>query len=143
VSVPRFLLFLCFKKATQEIFSKLDETKAEPPIFPDTSQSPKMRQRGVRTRPHPRAARARPWPRHQGVRLPGPPPDAALPPIYSPRREKPKGPDQFSSKHTTSHRRRRRKIERVQKLFPAPCRRGESLPHAFFINMVASGVMCE
>jgi hypothetical protein len=25
---------LCFKKATQEIFSELDETKAEVPIFP-------------------------------------------------------------------------------------------------------------
>jgi hypothetical protein len=31
---PIFLLFLCFRKATQEIFSKLDETKAEVPIFP-------------------------------------------------------------------------------------------------------------
>jgi hypothetical protein len=31
VPVPCFLLFLCFRKATQEIFSKLDETKAEHP----------------------------------------------------------------------------------------------------------------
>jgi hypothetical protein len=31
-----------------------------------------------------------PGPHHQGVSPPGPPPDAALPPIYSPRREKPK-----------------------------------------------------
>jgi hypothetical protein len=30
-----FLLFLYFRKVTQEIFSKLDETKAKPPIFPD------------------------------------------------------------------------------------------------------------
>jgi hypothetical protein len=29
VPVPCFLLFLCFKKVTQEIFSKLDKTKAE------------------------------------------------------------------------------------------------------------------
>jgi hypothetical protein len=28
-----FLLFLCFKKVTQEIFSELDETKPEVPIF--------------------------------------------------------------------------------------------------------------
>jgi hypothetical protein len=34
VPVPSFLLFLCFRKATQEIFSELDETKAEVPIFP-------------------------------------------------------------------------------------------------------------
>jgi hypothetical protein len=31
VPVPYFLLFLCFKKGTQEIFSELDETKAKHP----------------------------------------------------------------------------------------------------------------
>jgi hypothetical protein len=92
---PYFLLFLCFRKATQEIFSELDEIKAKPPIFPEVSWSPKMRQRGPMTRPYPRAAWPRPWPRHQGVRSPGPPPDAALPPIYSPRREKSKDPINF------------------------------------------------
>jgi hypothetical protein len=90
VLVPYFLLFLCFRKATQEIFSELDETKAEPPIFPDTSQSPKQRRRGARTWPHPRAAWPSPGSLHQGESPPGPPPEAALPPIYSPRREKPK-----------------------------------------------------
>jgi hypothetical protein len=34
VSVPYFLLFLCFRKVTQEIFSELDETKPKVPIFP-------------------------------------------------------------------------------------------------------------
>jgi hypothetical protein len=29
VPVPCFLLFLCFRKVTQEIFSELDETKPE------------------------------------------------------------------------------------------------------------------
>jgi hypothetical protein len=77
-----FSAVLCFRKATQEIFSELDETKAERPIFLDTSQSPKMRRRGARDWPHPRAARPSPSPRHQGVRPPGPPPSAALPPIY-------------------------------------------------------------
>jgi hypothetical protein len=95
VPVPYFLLFLCFKKATQEIFSELDKTKAEPPIFPEASRSLKMRWRGARAWPHPRAARPRPGPRHLGVRPPGPPPDAALPPIYSPRWEKPKCPINF------------------------------------------------
>jgi hypothetical protein len=78
---------LCFRKATQEIFSELDKTKAEPPIFTEASRRPKMRRRGARGQPHPRVARPRPWPRHQGVSHPGPPPDAALPPIYSPRRK--------------------------------------------------------
>jgi hypothetical protein len=31
VLVPYFLLFLCFRKITQEIFSELDETKARRP----------------------------------------------------------------------------------------------------------------
>ena len=33
VPVPCFLLFLCFRKVTQEIFSELDNSKAEVPIF--------------------------------------------------------------------------------------------------------------
>jgi hypothetical protein len=37
VPVPCFLLFLCFRKVTQKIFSELDETKAEPPIFTEAS----------------------------------------------------------------------------------------------------------
>jgi hypothetical protein len=32
--VPYFLLFLYFRKATQEIFSELDETKTGTPILP-------------------------------------------------------------------------------------------------------------
>jgi hypothetical protein len=33
VPVPCLLLFLCFRKVTQEIFSELDKTKAKVPIF--------------------------------------------------------------------------------------------------------------
>jgi hypothetical protein len=51
--------------------------------------------------------------------------------------------DLFSTKHTASPRRRRREIEKIQELFQAHCRRGESLPEAFSTTMVASGVMCE
>jgi hypothetical protein len=82
-----FLLFLCFRKATQEIFSELDETKAKVSIFPGAWRSPKQRRRGARRRPHHPMARATPWPRRGLVWDPGPLPDAALPPIYSPRRE--------------------------------------------------------
>jgi hypothetical protein len=57
-----FLLFLCFRKATQEIFSELDETKAKVPIFPEASRSPKKKRRGARRRPHHPTARATPWP---------------------------------------------------------------------------------
>jgi hypothetical protein len=56
---------------------------------------------------------------------------------------KPKRRQSIYMKHTASRHRHRRKIGRVQKLFPAPCRRGESPPEAFFITMPASGVMRE
>jgi hypothetical protein len=46
VPVPYFLLFLCFRKVTHKIFSELDKTKAEVPIFPDKRQSPKQRWKG-------------------------------------------------------------------------------------------------
>jgi hypothetical protein len=36
-----------------------------------------------------------PWPRRAMMWAPGPPPDIALPPIYSPRQENPKGPNSF------------------------------------------------
>jgi hypothetical protein len=62
VPVPCFLLFLCFRKAIQEIFSELDETKAEVHIFSDTRRSPKQRWRGARGQPHHRAARPTPGP---------------------------------------------------------------------------------
>jgi hypothetical protein len=91
VPVPYILLFLCFRKVTQEIFSELDETKAEPPIFTEASRRPKMRQRGARGQPHHKGARPSSWPCPPMVRAPGPPPDAAPSPIKSPRWEKPKG----------------------------------------------------
>jgi hypothetical protein len=95
VPVPCFLLFLCFRKFTQEIFSELDETKVEVPVFPDTRRSLKQRRRGASRQPHHRVARPTPGPRHQVVWPLGPPPGIALPPIYSPRRENPKRPISF------------------------------------------------
>jgi hypothetical protein len=91
VPVSYFLLFLCFRKATQEIFSELDEIKSEPHIFTEASRRPKMRQRGASGQPHHGVTRPIPWPRHQTVRPPGPPSNVALSPINSPRWEKPKG----------------------------------------------------
>jgi hypothetical protein len=46
VSVPCFLLFLCFRKVTQEIFSELDETKAEhPKIYRSFQRSEEEKER--------------------------------------------------------------------------------------------------
>jgi hypothetical protein len=90
-----FSAVFVFQKSTQEIFSELDEIKAKVPIFPDTRRSPKQRWRGASGLPHHRVVRPSPWPRHQVVGSHGPPPDDALPPIYSPRRENPKDPINF------------------------------------------------
>jgi hypothetical protein len=92
---PVFCYFLCFRKVTREIFLELDETKVEVPIFPDMRRSPKQRRRGASRQAHHRVVRSTPGPRHQVVWPLGPPPDATLPSIYSPRRENHKGPINF------------------------------------------------
>jgi hypothetical protein len=94
-AIPCFLLFLCFRKVTQEIFSELDKTKAEVPNYLTRRRSPKESRRRTRGQPHPRVEQPSPSPRHQGVWPPGPPPNIALTPIYSPRWENPRGPNSF------------------------------------------------
>jgi hypothetical protein len=63
-------------------------------------------------------------------------------PIKTPQQEKPKYPITFPE-YIAICRHHRPEIERVQKLFPAPCRRGESPPEVFFIAMLAYGAMSE
>src|SRR6266576_3887212 len=65
-----------FRKVTQEIFSELDETKAETPIFPEHSRTPKERCSRTRREPHLPLARLASWPHHGGC---GPPPGPATP----------------------------------------------------------------
>jgi hypothetical protein len=60
VPVPCFLLFLCFRKVTQEIFVELDKTKPEVPIFLDMRRSPMQRRRGAKRQPHQVVARVPP-----------------------------------------------------------------------------------
>jgi hypothetical protein len=138
-----FLLFLCFRKVTQEIFSELDETKANVPIYLTQRRSPEERWRAAIRRPHHRVGRSTPWPCHQVVWAPGPPSDIALPHINSLHRENPRGPNTFPQNMLQAAAIADPKIGRVQKLLPTPCLRGESLPEAFFITMPASEVMCE
>jgi hypothetical protein len=139
---PVFCCFCVFRKATQEIFSDLDETKAEVPIFSNTRWSPKQRRRGAKDQTPPRAARPGPGTCHQGGDLLV---HSLMPPLrlYILLNEKTLRGRAIFQKHIASRRRHRPEIERVQKLFPAPCRRGESPPEAFYITMPASGVMCE
>jgi hypothetical protein len=137
-----FSAVLCFRKVTQEIFSELNKTKAEVPIFSTRD--------GVQSRDGGEPGASHTIGRHglapsRTTRWWGRLAHLLTPPfrLYILLGEKTLTPDQFSRKHTVSRRCRRRNIGRVQKLFPAPCRRGESLPEAFFITMVTSGVMCE
>jgi hypothetical protein len=90
-----FLLFLCFRKVTQEIFLELDETKAKVPMYLTQRRSPKERWRAARRQPHHRVAWATPWSHHQVVWGPGPPSDITLLPINSLRRENSKRPITF------------------------------------------------
>jgi hypothetical protein len=62
-----FLLFLCFRKVTQEIFLELGETKAEVPNYLTRRRSPKESRRKTKGQPHQVEARATPRQRHQGV----------------------------------------------------------------------------
>jgi hypothetical protein len=76
------------------------------------------------------------------VRAPWPTSGAAPSPIKTPHEKNLKTRSIFQ-KHITIRRRHRPKIGRVQKLFLAPCQRGESPPEVFFIAMLASGAMSE
>jgi hypothetical protein len=99
VPVPYFLLFLCFRKVTQEIFSKLDETKAEHPNIYRSFQKSEEETRGAMGWPHHRAARPAPGPHPLWVRPPWSTFDAAPLPIKTPRRKKPKYPINFLKTH--------------------------------------------
>jgi hypothetical protein len=87
VPVPCFLLFLCFRKVTHEIFSELDETKAKHPkihrSFQRTEEETECGHEGPTQQ-----GSARPCP--LCVWLPRSTSDDAPSPIKTPRREKPK-----------------------------------------------------
>jgi hypothetical protein len=62
VPVPCFLLFLCFRKVAQEIFSELDETKAEhPDIYRSFQRTEEEMERSQEAATPPGGA-ACPWP---------------------------------------------------------------------------------
>jgi hypothetical protein len=119
-------------------------TKQKPDvhIFDGASRRPKRRRSRARGRPHHRAARPRAGPRPWWCGPLGPPLTLPL------RLQRP--PDGKNLKTRSLFQNTSRsaaaidpKIWRVQKLFPAPCRRGESPPEVFFIAMLASDMMSE
>jgi hypothetical protein len=141
----QFPVFCCFcvsEKLHRKYSRNWTKQKPNLPIFNEASRRPKRRHRGATGWPHHRGAWPSPWRRPPMVRLPWSTSDAAPSPIKTPRWEKPK-PRSIFQKHIMIRRRHQPKIGRVQKLFPAPCRRGESPPEVFFITMLASGAMSE
>jgi hypothetical protein len=62
VPVPCFLLFLCFRKITQEIFSELDEIKAEHPEIYRSFQKSEEEMEGGHWAASPPGGAAYPWP---------------------------------------------------------------------------------
>jgi hypothetical protein len=139
---PIFCYFFVSEKLHRKYSQNWTKQKPNVQKFTETSREPKRRRRGATGGPHHQGARPRAWPRPPVVRPPRSTSDAAPSPIKTPRREKPKNPITFPE-YITIRRRRRPEIGRVLKLFPAPCRRGESPPEVFFIAMLASGAMSE
>jgi hypothetical protein len=111
-----FSAILCFRKATREIFSELDETKTQTPIFPGrrtrTEREPEGGQRAGSI-----GGGARPsWPRQGVVRPPWWPSDAAPPPIKSLPKENPKTVGVFP-RTVPQRRRHRRQISGDRSLY--------------------------
>jgi hypothetical protein len=126
----QFPVFCCFC-VSEKLHKKYSHnwTKQKPNIhkFTEASREPKRRWSRATRGPHNRAAQPRPWSCPLCVRPPRSTSDDAPSPIKTPRQEKPKHPITFLE-YIAIRRRRRPEIGRVQKLFPAPCRRGESPP---------------
>jgi hypothetical protein len=86
-----FSAIFVFQKSYTGNILGIGQNKSQTFYFSEASQSLKLRRREARSQAHPRVAWPAPGPCHQGVRLPGPPSDAPLSPIYSPQWDKPKG----------------------------------------------------
>jgi hypothetical protein len=87
-------VFVFQKNYTGNIL-RIGRNESRSSYLPDTKTESKGETEGVRGQPHHRVVRATPWPCHQVVWTPGPPPDIALPPINSLRWENPKGTNTF------------------------------------------------
>jgi hypothetical protein len=138
---PVFCYF-CVSEKLHRKYSR-NWTKQKPNIrkFTEAFREPKRRRRRATGRPHHQGVRPAPGPRPPVVRAPWS--TSRRPFAYKdPRREKPKYPITFPE-YIAVRRRRQPEIGGVQKLFPAPCRRGESPPEVFFIAMLASSAMSE
>jgi hypothetical protein len=131
VPVPCFLLFLCFRKATKEIFSELDEMKTETPILPEGRTRTEWEARG---QPHHEGAQPSPWPCPPVVRPPWSTPDDAPSPIKSLPTENPKTIGKFP-KRVSRLRRHRRQISGDRSLYSGTLPGRGSAPGATSIGL--------
>jgi hypothetical protein len=141
----QFPVFCCFcvsEKLHRKYSRNWTKQKLDVQIFTEASREPKRRRKGATEGPHHQGARPAPGLCRPVVWAPWSTSDAAPSPIKTPRREKSKDLITFLE-YITIRRRHRPEIGRVQKLFPAPCRRGESPPEIFFIAMLVFGAMSE
>jgi hypothetical protein len=96
---PVFCYFCVSEKLHRKYSQNWTKQKPNLLFFTEASRRPKRRHRGATCQPHHRVARPAPGPGPLVVRPPGPPAAAALPPINSSRREKPKSPINFPETH--------------------------------------------
>ena len=124
-----FSVVFGFRKVVLEIFSELDATKPEVPIFPTRTRSLKGSRRGAAGRPHHMAA----WPplgcTAIGCGPPGCPPTSPFL-LFKAFLEKTLNTRTSIHEKFRSRRHHQAYFGRVLKLFPAPCRRLESSPNA-------------
>jgi hypothetical protein len=88
---PVFCYFCVSEKLHRKYFQNWTKQKPNLLFLLKLREDQRWDGGGARGQPHHGVARPSPWPCHLVVRPAGPPPDAALSPIYSPWREKPKG----------------------------------------------------
>jgi hypothetical protein len=131
-----FFAIFYFRKVVRKIFSELDETKPEVPIFLLRTRSPKGRRRRAGRRPHHRVAWAHLWPRHHMVWVPRVSTDLALPPIYCLQRENPKWIGLYPRK-VPQHRHHRRRVSGDINLCSGTLPRWRIAPGAISIDATA------
>jgi hypothetical protein len=107
VPVPCFLLFLCFRKATHEIFSELDKTSSETPILPGRMTRTKREPERGQWLATQQGAWLSPWLRPPIVRPPWSTSDDAPSPIRTLPTEKPKTIGEISRRFPQLRRYRR------------------------------------
>ena len=137
-----FLLFLYFRKVVLEIFSELDETKPEVPIFLSRTRSPKERRRGAPGWAHHVVVRSHPWSRHRVVWPPRAPTDLALSPINCLPRENPKTKSHIPRK-VPELRRHRNQVSGVRRSCYGTLPGRGLTPGAFSIDATASIMLRE